>query len=71
MCGISGFFFLNKFSIHGESLQTLRNMTSVLKHRGSDASGYWSSERDNIFKIILLTSPSLRKIIYSRITKVT
>ncbi len=49
MCGISGFFLLNNFSTHRESLQTLRNMTSVLKHRGPDASGYWSSERDNIY----------------------
>ena len=24
-------------------------MTNVLKHRGPNASGYWSSERDNIY----------------------
>ena len=49
MCGISGFFLLNNFSTHRESLQTLRNMTNVLRHRGPNASGYWSSEKDNIY----------------------
>ena len=49
MCGISGFFLLNNYSSHRESLKTLRNMTNVLRHRGPDASGYWSSERDNIY----------------------
>ena len=49
MCGISGFFLSNNYSSHRESLKTLRNMTNVLRHRGPDASGYWSSERDNIY----------------------
>ena len=47
MCGISGFFLLNNFSTHRESL--FRNMTNVLRHRGPNASGYWSSEKDNIY----------------------
>ncbi len=49
MCGISGFFLINNYDSHRESLQTLKNMTNVLKHRGPNASGYWSSERDNIY----------------------
>ena len=49
MCGISGFFLSNNYSTHKESLKILRNMTNVLRHRGPDASGYWSSERDNIY----------------------
>ena len=49
MCGISGFFLSNNYSSHRESLKILRNMTNVLRHRGPDASGYWSSERDNIY----------------------
>ena len=49
MCGISGFFLLNNYAPHRESLKTLTNMTNVLAHRGPNASGYWSSEKDNIY----------------------
>ena len=49
MCGISGFYLLNNYSTHKESLKTLMNMTNVLRHRGPNASGYWSSEKDNIY----------------------
>ncbi len=49
MCGISGFFLLNNYASHRESLKTLTNMTNVLAHRGPNASGYWSSEKDNIY----------------------
>ena len=49
MCGISGFFLSNNYSTHKESLKILRNMTNVLRHRGPDASGYWSSEMDKIY----------------------
>jgi len=49
MCGISGFYLLNNYSTPEESLKTLKNMTNTLRHRGPDASGYWSSEQDNIY----------------------
>ena len=49
MCGISGFYLLNNYSTSEESLKTLKNMTNTLRHRGPDASGYWSSEQDNIY----------------------
>ncbi len=49
MCGISGFYLLNNYSSHKESLKTLINMTDTLEHRGPNAKGYWSSEKDNIY----------------------
>ena len=49
MCGISGFYLLNNYSTPKESLKILENMTNTLRHRGPDASGYWSSEKDNIY----------------------
>ena len=49
MCGITGFYLLNNYSTPKESLKILENMTNTLRHRGPDASGYWSSEKDNIY----------------------
>jgi asparagine synthase (glutamine-hydrolysing) len=43
MCGITGFIDFNK----NTTLDTLKNMTDVLHHRGPDDSGYWFDEIDN------------------------
>src|SRR5665213_755879 len=46
MCGITGFF--EKGRSPKECKQALRDMTAALVHRGPDAEGFWSDEREGI-----------------------
>ena len=45
MCGIAGIVSLNKQSV---SLDIVKKMGEILKHRGPDGEGYWLSEGENI-----------------------
>jgi len=47
MCGITGVFFLKKDK--NFNLNSLKEMTSSLSHRGPDSFGYWSSEENNVY----------------------
>ena len=47
MCGITGVFFLKNNKSY--SLNSIKEMTSGLIHRGPDSFGYWSSEDNNVF----------------------
>ena len=43
MCGIAGIFLFNEF--HRDILFSVKEMTSVLAHRGPDDNGYYFDER--------------------------
>ena len=47
MCGISGFLSFNKN--FNESVESLKQITNRIKHRGPDATGYWTCVKDNIY----------------------
>jgi asparagine synthase (glutamine-hydrolysing) len=47
MCGVTGFFLFN--NANNLSEDHLKKATNLIKHRGPDAKGYWSSAKDGIY----------------------
>ena len=47
MCGITGVFLLKKNN--NFDINSLKNMTNSMTHRGPDSFGYWSSDSKNVF----------------------
>ncbi len=47
MCGIAGFWSPDQFSM-GIARDTIKNMTSRLRHRGPDDSGHWLSDEYSV-----------------------